>query len=86
MYCLFCFGFVGTVYAKNGPADDAEIYIADWYVEDDYHPYYLFSTDEYATINPLEGTSYDKETNTLTINNIKGPYEFRIFQMGILYS
>jgi hypothetical protein len=82
VYCLFCFGFIGTVNAKNGPLGFAEIYIADWYVEDDYHPYYLFSTDKHVTINPLEGTSYDKETNTLTINNIKGPYEFRILRMG----
>ena len=82
MYCLFCFGFIGVVSAQNGPSSFAEIYIADFYVEDDYHSYYLFSTDENETINPLEGTSYDLETNTLTINNIKGPYEFRILRMG----
>ena len=80
--CLFCFGFIGIVNAKNGPSNIGELNVADYYVEDDYHSHYLYNPGGSEPLNPIEGTSYDIETNTLTLNNVKGPYEIAIALMG----
>ena len=80
--CLFCFGFIGIVNAKNGPSNMGELNVADYYVEDDWHSHYLYNPIGSEPLDPLEGTSYDIETNTLTLNNVKGPYEIVISLMG----
>ena len=71
-----------TVKADNGPANIGALNINDYYTENDYHSHYLYYPNSSLTIDPLEGSSYDLETNTLTLNNIKGPYEIAIMLMG----
>lgn len=77
-----CFGvFVGTVKAAEGPADEADLVFI---LEPDRNVNYSIYHDGTIDNSILSGASYDSETNTLTIKDVKGNYDLVIEYMGDL--
>ena len=79
LYCFFCFGFVSTAYAQNGPStEDGAIYFLS---RSDSESFFIY-VDNKITNDETKGITYDLSTNTLTVNNFKGKYYLIIDNMG----
>ena len=76
---ISAFAMIGieSVHATNGPASEA--YIELFKDADDYGVIYNEGVVDNKAIN---GATYDKSTNTLTLNNLKSSYELIIYYMG----
>ena len=71
--------FIGfnNVYATEGPLE-SDAYVSLSNGSDDYYMY----LDGVVDNTSFSSATYDKDTNTLTINNVKGDYELFIYRMG----
>ena len=82
LFLIFMCGFllvgIKSVYAVNGPSGESA-YIELYRNGDDYKEIY---NDGKINNSILNGVTYDKSTNTLTLNNLKSAYELIIYDMG----
>ena len=80
---LIIFLFIITaevnIYAQNGPIqDESEIWFQD---VDDYYKYKRVYEDN-IVYNEISGVTYDKNSNTLILNNVKTEMLLETYAMG----
>ena len=78
LLCGFLLVSAKPVYAVNGPSNESA-YIELYRNGDDYKEIY---NDGKINNSILNGVTYDKSTNTLTLNKLKSAYELIIYDMG----
>ncbi len=73
-----------TAFAGNGPRDNAGLiaFMQHEYDWDEAYPYQIIAYDRGYEVEPYEGVTYDKASNTLTLTNCTLPMMLNIVSMG----